>query len=412
MAAGRPPPLRRQTAQLRSGQPASASSCQPHHDATHTLRRLRQITPGWRLSLLRASHTRRGGLCSDPVGCTAVLAATNQPGWCRGQPFKRGSKRMRNVNLLHGISALLLLAGSTCAALPQDTLRIAAGLAGTWENAFSELGQKEGFFKKHGIALEIFYTQGAGETQQAVISGSADIGTGVGAFNTFGAFAKGAPIRVIAATHTGANDLTWYVRADSPIKEKKDLSGKSVAYSTAGSSTYAAAQVFQKVFGVTYTPVATGSPASTLTQVMSGQIDGGWTSPPFAVDLLRDGKISQSMRASDVPELRNQTARFMTAQAHAIESRRAVFVRYLRAYREVVDWMYADKAAVKAFADSARVPEAIARLAPQDYYPKNNVLPDRIEGLDLAMADAVSFKYIAAPLSKEQLATLILVPFK
>jgi NitT/TauT family transport system substrate-binding protein len=110
---------------------------------------------------------------------------------------------------------------------------------------------------------------------------------------------------VIAATHTGANDLTWYVKADSPIKDKKDLAGKSVAYSTAGSSTYAAVQAFQKVFGITYTPVATGSPASTLTQVMSGQIDVGWTSPPFAVDLLRDGKIRQIMRASDVPELRN-----------------------------------------------------------------------------------------------------------
>jgi NitT/TauT family transport system substrate-binding protein len=100
--------------------------------------------------------------------------------------------------------------------------------------SFSELGQNAGFFKKHGLVLEIFYTQGAGETQQAVISGSADIGTGVGTFNTFGAFAKGAPIRVIAATHTGANDLTWYVKADSPIKDKKDLAGKSVAYSTAG----------------------------------------------------------------------------------------------------------------------------------------------------------------------------------
>jgi len=319
---------------------------------------------------------------------------------------------MIKLNLRFAMLPLALLVGLNCAAVAQDKLRIAGGLAGTWENSFSELGQNAGFFKKHGVVLEIFYTQGAGETQQAVISGSADIGTGDGTFNTFGAFAKGAPIRVIAATHTGANDLTWYVKADSPIKDKKDLAGKSVAYSTAGSSTYAAVQAFQKVFGVTYTPVATGSPASTLTQVMSGQIDVGWTSPPFAVDLLRDGKIRQIMRASDVPELRNQTARFMTANAHAIESRRAVFVRYLQAYREVVDWMYADKAAVKAFADWARVPEAIARLAPEDYYPKNNVLPDRIEGLDLAIADAVSFKYIATPLSKEQLATLILVPFK
>jgi NitT/TauT family transport system substrate-binding protein len=319
---------------------------------------------------------------------------------------------MSRHNLMLATAALTLLFAGDCSSRAQDRLRIAGGLAGTWENSFSELGQNAGYFRRHGIELDIFYTQGAGETQQAVISGSADIGTGVGTFNTFGAFAKGAPIRVIAATHTGASDLTWYVRADSPIKGPKDLAGRSVAYSTAGSSTYAAVQGFQRVFGVTFKPVATGGPPSTLTQVMSGQIDVGWTSPPFALDLLRQGKIRQIMRASDVPELRNQTARFMTANADALQTRRALFVRYMEAYREVVDWMYADKAAVKAFADWAKVPEDIAKLAPEDYYPKANVLPDRIEGLDLAMADAVSFKFIPAPLSKDQLAQLLLVPFR
>jgi len=314
--------------------------------------------------------------------------------------------------LARGLSALLLAAGLNSTAPAQDSLRIAAGLAGTWENSFSELGQNAGFFKKHGVALDIFYTQGAGETQQAVISGSADVGTGVGAFNTFGAFAKGAPIRVIAATHTGANDLTWYVRADSPTNDRKDLAGRTVAYSTAGSSTYAVVLAFQKVFGVTFTPVATGGPPSTLTQVMSGQIDVGWTSPPFALDLLNEGKIRVIARANDVPEMRNQTVRFMTANATALEARKPIFVRYLAAYREVVDWMYSDPAALKAFADWARVPEAMTKIVRDDYYPKNNVLPDRIEGLEPLMADAVSFKYIAAPLSKDQLARLILVPLK
>jgi NitT/TauT family transport system substrate-binding protein len=145
---------------------------------------------------------------------------------------------------------------------------------------------------------------------------------------------------------------------------------------------------------------------------MTGQIDVGWTSPPFAIDLLKDGKIREIARASDVPALRNQTARFMTANATALETRRPVFVRYLQAYREVIDWMYSDNAAVKAFAEWARIPEPIAKLAPGDYYPKNNVLPDRIEGLDLSMADAVTFKYIAAPLSKDQIERLVLVPFK
>jgi ABC-type nitrate/sulfonate/bicarbonate transport system substrate-binding protein len=319
---------------------------------------------------------------------------------------------MSRLFVWRSMSALLLLAGWNATALAQDTLRIAAGLAGTWENSFSELGQNAGFFKKHGLALEIFYTQGAGETQQAVISGSADIGTGVGAFNTFGAFAKGAPIRVIAATHTGADDLTWYVRADSPVRGKKDLAGRTVAYSTTGSSTYATVLAFQRVFGVTFTPVATGTPASTLTQVMSGQIDVGWTSPPFALDLLNEGKIRLIARANDVPEMRNQTVRFMTANAPALDARKPVFIRYLQAYREVIDWMYADEAGVKAFADWARVAQPIAHTVRDDYYPKNNVLPDRIEGIGPLMADAVSFKYIAAALSQDQLARLLLVPLK
>src|SRR5262245_26059344 len=79
--------------------------------------------------------------------------------------------QMRRTNLTIALSASILLAGLSQAAIAQDKLRIASGLKGTWENSFSELGQNAGFFKKHGIELEIFYTQGAGETQQAVISG-------------------------------------------------------------------------------------------------------------------------------------------------------------------------------------------------------------------------------------------------
>ena len=319
---------------------------------------------------------------------------------------------MLRINVARAASALILVAALTRAACADDTLRIAAGLAGTWENSFSELGQNAGFFKKQGLVLDIFYTQGAGETQQTVISGSADIGTGIGAFNTFGAFAKGAPIRVIGATHTGANDLTWYVRADSPIKQTKDLAGRMVAYSTTGSSTHATVLAFQKVFGVTFTPVSTGSPAATLTQVMSGQIDVGWTSPPFALDLVNEGKIRVIARASDVPEMRNQTVRFMTANAAALAARKPVFIRYMQAYRQVIDWMYSDPAALKAFADWAHVSEALARVVATEYYPKNNVVPDRIEGIDASMADAVAFKYISAPLTKEQLAELILVPLR
>src|ERR687890_313347 len=96
----------------------------------------------------------------------------------------------------------------------QDTLKLAIGQRGNWENAMPELGQKAGIFKKHGLNLEILYTQGGGETQQAVISGSVDIGVAAGIMGVLGAYSKGAPIRVIGAETTGANDLYWYVKAD------------------------------------------------------------------------------------------------------------------------------------------------------------------------------------------------------
>ena len=75
------------------------------------------------------------------------------------------------------------------AAHAQDALKLAVGQRGNWENAMPELGQKAGIFKKHGLELEILYTQGGGETQQAVISGSVDIGIGVGTGGAMGAFA-------------------------------------------------------------------------------------------------------------------------------------------------------------------------------------------------------------------------------
>src|SRR5205085_11730389 len=197
------------------------------------------------------------------------------------------------------IAALLLLASAS--ALAADTLKLAIGQRGNWENAAPELGQKAGIYKKHGLSLELLYTQGAGETLQAVISGSVDVGIGVGTAGVLGAFAKGAPVRAIANSMTGADDLFWYVPATSPIKNLKDAGGKTIAYSTTGSSTNLAVLAFIRQFGIDAKPVATGSPSSTFTQTMFGQVDIGWSSPPFGVEALQQGRIRMVARLSDVP---------------------------------------------------------------------------------------------------------------
>ena len=121
-----------------------------------------------------------------------------------------------------GIAALLLALVAAmapwCGASAQDHLKVAVGARGVGETFVAELGQDAGIFKKHGLTLDIFYTQGGGETQQVVISNSAQIGVAIGFLGTIGAYAKGAPVRVIGSTFTGGNQLFWYVPANSPIK--------------------------------------------------------------------------------------------------------------------------------------------------------------------------------------------------
>jgi NitT/TauT family transport system substrate-binding protein len=307
--------------------------------------------------------------------------------------------RLRWLALAAPLVALATLAS---VALAEDTLKLAIGQRGNWENAAPELGQKAGFFKKRGLTLEILYTQGAGETLQAVISGSVDIGIGVGTAGVLGAFGKGAPVRAIANSTTGADDLFWYVPANSTIKSIKDAAGKTIAYSTTGSSTNLAVLAFIREFGVQMKPVATGSPASTFTQTMSGQVDIGWSSPPFGVEALQQGRIRIVARESDVPQFRNQTVRLMIANTAVVEQRRDIVNRFLQAYSETLDWMYSDPAALKSYAEWVGVPETLAKEVRDQFYPRENLRLDRLSGLDEAMADAVNMKFLPAPLTKAQ----------
>ena len=307
---------------------------------------------------------------------------------------------MRPVRTV-ALVALAVTAIGLGTAEAQETLKLAIGQRGNWENAMPELGQNAGIFKKHGLTLEILYTQGGGETQQAVISGSVDIGIGAGTGGAMGAFVKGAPIRAFANSMTGVAEF-WYVPTPSPIKTIKDAGGKTIAYSTRGSSTNSMVLGFIKHFGIDAKPVATGNPASTFTQTMSGQVDIGWSSPPFGMEAIEQGRIRIVARGSDVPSFRDQTVRVQIVNAGALQQKKDAIARFVQAWRETLDWMYSDPAAIKAYAEWVNVPEPLALRVRDEFYPKENLNPDRISGLDQAMADAVESKFIPAPLSKEQ----------
>ena len=292
----------------------------------------------------------------------------------------------------------------------QETLKLAVGQRGNWDTSVAEIGQRGGIFKKHGLALDILYTQGSGETQPPVISGSVDIGVAVGVMGVLGAYSKDAPVRIIGAETTGGADLYWYVKADSSIKTLKDVDGKTLAYSTNGSSTHGIVTAFIKQYNLTAKPVATGSPSSTLTQVMSGQVDVGWSAPPFGLDQLDQNQIRVVASGNDAAVFKGQTVRLLISNTQTLQARKPAIERFMQAYRETIDWMYADPAALKVYADWLGITLEKAKRTRDGFFPKDAINPDRVVGLDAIVADAVDLKYTAVPLTKEQLAALIQIP--
>ena len=314
---------------------------------------------------------------------------------------------LRTLALALAAAAVLL---DPPAAPAADLLKLTVGQRGNWDTSISHLGEKAGIFKKHGLELEIVYTSGSGETLQPVVAGSVDLGLAVGTLGAISAFAKSAPVRIVGAEATGAADY-WYAKASSPIRTLQDTNGRTIAFSTQGSSTHSIVRAFIDEFKLTAKPTATGNPSATLTTVMTDQVDVGWAAPPFGLKEIDAGQIRVVAKATDAALVRGQTIRVIVATAEALEKRRDIITRYLDAYRETIDYMYSDNPQMfKDYAAFAQVPEATARRVRDEFFPKTLVNPDAIKGLDSLLKEAVNLKFITAPLTQQQLADLIQIP--
>ena len=319
---------------------------------------------------------------------------------------------MKSFKSIAGALGLIVpLALGMPAASAEDQLKVAIGQINNWEHQPPTLGQDAGIFKKHGLVLENVGTQGAGETIQAVISGSADIGAGVGAAGVMRAFSKGAPVRILSPAFTGTGDLYWYVKSDFKLQSLKDATAdNTIAYSTNGSSSNNIVVAFASELGLKAKPTATGGPPGTLTGVMSGQIDIGWAAPPFGIKEINEGKIRIIARGSDVPSLKGQTVRVLLVNAESWKTKKEAILRFMEAYREAVDWMYADPKAVEMYSVKMKLPVDLLKESMDKFQPKEALQSDEFKDLDGAVRDAVTLKFLDKPLTKEQLSELIVTP--
>ena len=311
--------------------------------------------------------------------------------------------------------AALATAGISTASAAEK-LKVAIPQRGFWDSSWVEFGEAAGFFKEAGLEVEVFYTDGGAQTIATVASGSVDIAMSNGILGAIGAYVKGGdatPYRIISAEMTGAHELFWWVKADSAIKSLKDAGeGKTIAFSSPGSSSNLILLTLLKQAGSKAKPTPTGGVPSTFTQTMTGQIDIGWSVVPFALKDVNDGKIRIVARAREAAELQNQTIRANLANTNSLKTKRETIAKFMRVIHKSIDWGYSNPQAIEIFARNMKVTPDIAKQAVDGYYPKAAMQLGEIRDLERSLQDALEYKFIPAAKTPKDIAGLIDIVYK
>ena len=313
------------------------------------------------------------------------------------------------------MAALAMLIAATSASLAAEKLKVAIPQKGFWDSSWVEFGEAAGFFKEAGLEIEVFYTEGGAQTVATVVSGSVDIAMSNGILGAIGAYVKGGdatPYRIISAEMTGAHELFWWVKADSPIKSLKEADGKTIAFSSPGSSSNLILLTLLRQAQSKAKPVPTGGVPSTYTQTMTGQIDIGWSVVPFALKDVNDGKIRIVARARDATELQNQTIRANLANVNSLKTKRESIVKFMQVVQKSIDWAYTNPQAIDIFAKNMKVDRAIAKKAVDEYYPKAAMQLGEIRDLERSLKDALDYKFITSPKTPKDIAGLMDIVYK
>ena len=85
-------------------------------------------------------------------------------------------------------------------------------------------------------------------------------------------------------------------------------------------------------------------------------------------------------------------------------------MRFAKAYREAVDWMYADPKALAMYAQKIKSRSTSCQESLKEFHPKSAMQTDRWPTSTARSQDAVKLKFLDAPLTKEQLAEFLQIP--
>jgi len=169
-----------------------------------------------------------------------------------------------------------------------------------------EVARTGGYFKKHGLDVELVYTRGGNAAMQALVGGAVDYAA-TALDVAIQAYANvGAPIRRFAVT--GRLPLFAVVTAPNTaekIQSVKDLEGKTVGVSALGNADHALTLYLLKQTGADASKVQFATMGVNLLEALrQGQIDAGVVQEP-ALTLLKRANARVLVNGMDLEDAKH-----------------------------------------------------------------------------------------------------------
>ena len=204
------------------------------------------------------------------------------------------------------------------------------------------VGVEKGIFEKHGIKLDVVFTQGSGPAIQAVLGGSMNLATTTSG-SAFLAQMQAPELKQLVGV-VERSPYTLVVRPE--IKSIADLKGKVLG--ATGVRSGADTETMRLMFRAAglqesdYTMIAAGSSTIRSQALVKGTIAGLAQFEPY-VSMLKDEGMVPLARAIDYPATRNLNLAVLVAMRTWYSKHEATMVKFYRAWAEATDWLYDPK---------------------------------------------------------------------
>ena len=267
---------------------------------------------------------------------------------------------MRGLRLvLFVLFAVAGVVGSTHPAPAQEVIRVGCPTKTYFPTILATVARDRGLFEKEGLRAEITIYRGGAETFEAIAAGSADLGT-VAVPLVATARKRGILTKIVGASGDEWSGWILGVKADSPIKSVKELDGKKVGITSAGSGTDTLALWAQGAHRVTFSRVAVGG-GGLVPNLLNNNLDAAVIYSPLSYQVLSEGKVRALIDFATAmpPNLIGGWA----ATEKNLTSRRGFILRGLNALYGALEYMRANpEYAVRTIADNNELPLDIARM--------------------------------------------------